>query len=298
MPRIIIIFLLVFALSPSWVQAAIYPQNPPVLNKRAFAYLNQYVGKYILRTAKVGENGATQDQYKSCTATLISPTWILTAAHCLRRELGVPSRPTSETRFRIYHDPKDVENYTSYGLTGTKIIGQYPNIKHQDWAFFELASPIVRDNFPKIVSTTAQQWHDLNKNVFFVGFLSLSLGNQSLDDQTLGDQPSNIFSSRQVRTSKFPCATSKFAENIFITYPNFVISEGIIEADNQYFGASDCPSTVTSSGAPLFDQDGNIRAIDSFGSDPNQVEYFGEHKVNIHILSNAFIDAYNQIMGQ
>ncbi len=284
--RFFLPLLLIFVILSGQSNAAIYDINPPVLNKQEFAYLNQYVGKFILRTERSGENGATEDQFKSCTATLIAPTWILTAAHCLRRELGVPVRPISETRFRIYHDATDVNDYSSYHLTGRKIIGDYPNAKHQDWVFFELAEPIPHQTYPKVLQTDLQNWEDLNEAVFFVGFLKISPN----------DQNSNIYSTRQVRTSKFMCATAPFNESLFVAYPNFVANKGIIEADTALFGTSNCPSTITASGAPLFDTDGNIRAIDSFGSDNNRAKYFGEHKVNIHILAASFFVAYTQVM--
>lgn len=284
--RFLFLTLLILSLISGQSSAAIYETNPPVLNKQEFAYLNQYVGKFILRTARSGENGATEDQFKSCTATLIAPTWILTAAHCLRRELGVPVRQISETRFRIYHDATDGNDYTSYHLTGRTKMGDYPNAKHQDWAFFELAEPILHQTYPQILQTNQQIWKSLNGAVSFIGFLKFAPDGQA----------ANTFSSRQVRTSKFMCETAPFNESLFVAYPDFVLNKGIIEANNALFGTSNCPSTVTASGAPLIDTKGNIRAIDSFGSDNNRTKYFGEHKVNIYILAASFFEAYTKIM--
>lgn len=81
--RFFLLLLTTFALLSGQSSAAIYNTNPATLNKQEFAYLNQYVGKFILRTERTGQNDATENQFKSCTATLIAPTWILPTAHCL-----------------------------------------------------------------------------------------------------------------------------------------------------------------------------------------------------------------------
>lgn len=264
------------------IRADEYAHNPTILNNGTSAYLNNYIGKFLLRTQRRGVNGAIRDKYKDCTATLIAPRWILTAAHCLHSSPGVRSTDYTGMYFR-----RVVKGRTFFSpMSGRVIIGNYPKHAHEDWAFVQLRRLVRYVSFPPVVNTSQAQWGKLSGRVRSIGFYKFENADGKIDREK----------TNQIRTARFLCATAPLLEDATKRIPLQAKAEKWGKFDPAFFGASDCPTGGTHSGSALFDRDGNIRAVHSWSMGGYVREYFGENIVNAHVLSGSFFEAYREIV--
>jgi len=265
------------------VHAGIYANNPPVLNDGELSYLNEYVGKFIIRSEVTGIDGRKVESFDNCTATLVSSRWILTTAHCVYPTPGVIIKNPNEMRFG-----RRVNGiFEFHRLSGLTVMGNYPEVAHEDWIFLELENELPTGGaYPLIEMTDESEWVSLNgavKNITYLTFLSPD-GSR---DETMSSQlmaPSNF------------CATSRLKYSVFETFPNSAIELGWQDFDKSFFGVSNCPSNLTSSGSPFIDRLGKIRAINAWQRTGYSSGYFGERIINAHLLSRSFYEAYLSII--
>jgi|GEM_PF-4883450 len=277
------IFALALTCVPFFTFAGIYIDNQPVTNDSELSYLNEFVGKFIVRSVKNGENGSAISEFDNCTATLISSSWILTSAHCVFVQPNVRTTDPEEMRFARDFDG----SFEFYELTGRTVMGKYPFKAHEDWIFLELSTHVQSENmYPTVIFTDLDDWTALDGNIKNVTYLTY----------VYPDGVRDGINSNQLKTPENYCETGAMKTNVLNTLPEKANSLNWVELDSSKFGLSNCPSNLTSSGSPLFDRQGRIRAINSWQQTRYTEEYFGEFMINAHLLSETFFREYEHII--
>jgi hypothetical protein len=156
-----IVLALLAALLAAAPLSAEMPEGFGLLRDSDHGWLGHYLGK-------IGAAGSGYDRGgETCSAVIVAPRWILTAAHCVHRKRAL-QRPWTPQYFggmypleALVFSPIPIGRSRYYRIVGAVTSPGFPDpgAATDDWAFLELDRPVPVDpaGFPEVVPSRAYE---------------------------------------------------------------------------------------------------------------------------------------------